>query len=384
MKNKTFEKQIREIKDLPLNNETKDLLVNRENEMKELQTIVDFYESQIIGVCGERGIGKTTLFNLIKFKGKDKCIIRITDREDKISIILNIIYGIYSYARKRGLRDIEQEALRLYETINTRIGVKKQLGVSTSLVILTYSKEKMRNKVQLKNITMELKKIINKLALRTKLVVILDEIDKVRKEELLLIIDALKDTFSYNKITLIVSLPYEIYEEYLLSKEGNMETYNLENVFSYMMTLPRLSDDEIEELILKRINKEFITEDALSLIVYYSDGNPRRAVSVLKEAGMLAVTMGKKEINESSVKLVIKKYINVYSKKLGLSETEWKILKQINEGKRSEVVKKLAKKLRRSKQFIYKYIDKLVNKGMIEEGDIIKLTRRAVLMRELL
>ena len=356
-----LKKALKAIKDTPLNHAERELFVDREQEVVALQTAVSIYSGEVIGLCGERGIGKTTLLNMVSFSGKEKIIVNVIDRETKVGIISDIIYAVYAYGKKKRDKEVEKRAFRAFEILTKSISKKAELGLS---YLLTAKIEMEKKDILIKGSAL-LKEIIE---LLPNVVFVLDEIDKEKKEELILIIDAIKDAFRGNEATLVVTLPYTIYEEYLLSKETEKETFNLENVFSEVLLLHPLSPDAIRELIARRFDTTLIDEDALELIVEYARGNPRRAISTLKESGLYAVLKGNKRITYKDVEGVVRKYIKVYISSV-LDEKGIKALRFVEEGKRAEVVKKLRNGLQTTLSSSYRYLTDLEKAGFLKVKD---------------
>lgn len=355
MQKVSLKEAVKRLRDQPLTAAAEELFVNRKEEMLVMVQNVDYFSGNIIGVAGERGIGKTTLFNLVRFPGKEKIIINIVDRESKAGVISNIIDGIIEYAGRKGFVGIEGKGKEL---------IKKVLALTTFSLAVGSASISMRKKEMktLRSLVKELGDIVEEIAAKVEVVIILDEIDKERKEELLLVVDSIKDAFKENKATLIVALPYEIYEMYMEGVVSAKETYNLDNVFDQIMLIPPLTDEDIKEVILRRVSPSLVEEKALNLMALYSMGNPRRAVRLVKEAGMVAASEGK--IKEKHVRVVCKKYLQYLYKSLGLSESDIKIIKLIEKGKD---IKYIAKYLSVSLPTAYRKAQNLSEKGLVGE-----------------
>ncbi len=367
-----LKEHVKALEDRPLQEGEEALFVDRREELRKMAELAEYFEGKIIGVGGSRGIGKSTLFNMAKFPGRNKLIIRVIDRESKLSVVANITAEILRYGERKGYGEVVAKAASLLERVR---GLEKE-SVGISYVLhLSYEKERAALTFDLLR---EFKELLHLLERRGKLVIILDEIDKERAEEILLILDALKDAFLSNSITLFVALPAAFHDEYIASKVSGEETHNLENVLAYMFALPPLSDDEIVALLEKRFPLELVEEKALALITLFAEGNPRRAITTLKEAGMLA----SERVREEDVKAVLHRYLKTWMRKQGIGERELAVLKVLEEGSVAEVTKKAAKKLRKARSTIYKYIERLAEKGLLRvKGKDVVLTRRGQLLR---
>ena len=364
---KPWEKYLIELKDRPLDASTSQLLVNRNEELVEIPRLVRYYEGGIIGIAGERGIGKTTLFNLLRFPGKEKLIINVVDRESPSSILLDILSELKEYAGKKGLNYIA-------DTL-------KELIASLTITLNPHISVKVREKGKsFREVVKSLESLLSEMAEESPLVVILDEIDKEKKEDILRIIDAIKSAFKNNDVTLLVALPYTIYEEFSEAKATAKETYNLENVFDTIFPINPLADSHIKELLLKRIPKKYIEEEALNLIVLYARGNPRRAITTLKEVGF--ISRGDK-IRRKDVEAVIRFYIKQLSK--ALDERELKALLLVEGGeKRSVVVRKWMKNLNLSKPTAYRLWERLRKLSLLKGEKTAFLSPEARLIKHFL
>ncbi len=374
---KALEERVKAIPLRPLTLKDRELFFNREGELRELQDAVKFYEGSVIGLAGERGSGKTSLINMAAFQGKEKVTVNVVDRESRMAIILNLIEGIAEEAKRKGWGEVERKALLAVERLTTsyqiRGGVKAVVEASVS---------RKREVKTLQEAVRLLQEVVEALAKR-RAVVVVDEIDKEKKEEVLLILDTLKYPFLHNATTLVVTLPAEIYRDYLLSKGNAGEAYNLENVITHMVVLEPLSQDVVEKMIYHYMGR-WIERGAVELLVRYGRGNPRRVLSTLKEAGIVALRMGKEKVGREDVAAVVRRYLKAFLSGLRLSVREREVLENLKGGRTAEVVEELEKKVKMGRESVYKYLQRLQDKGLltIEQGQVF-LEDWVALAREL-
>ena len=345
---------VREIADRPLTADQRGLFVDRNEELLSLSQLPEYFEGGIIGVAGERGIGKTTLFNMVRFPGREKVVINVVNRENKLTILGDIIEGLKEYAEKRRIKEMTEQLGSLLSKV--QLSAKFLL----SPVGMEVKLERGKGLPSVRELIRELNHVLERLGEKTPIVVILDEIDKEKKEELLLVMDAIKDGFKSNPTTLVVALPYSIYEEFNKATLEASDTYNLDNVFDHIMLIHPLSDSDIESIIHSRMPSH-IAKEAVDAIVQYARGNPRRAVRLLKEAGITALRMGAKEIKRDHVLLSLKRQLKPLVEALGR-----RALRVLKAMETSSSVREAAKKVRVSLPTLYKDLRALERYGLME------------------
>ena len=373
-----MKKYIKAITDHPITPETKQHFLDRETEILELSKIIDIYEGLVIGVTGERGIGKTSIFNILEIPNQEKIIIHILNRDSKMGVLFDIVVGLTTFAENRG----DKKSAKIGEKIIDIITKSEDVKTIGFNYFIEFSDSKTHKQMfKFGRITNELKKLIDSICEKTAIVVILDEIDKESKKDILLIIDAIKYAFLHPKATLVVSLPASIYEEYISSKHSASETYNLENIFAHITYIHPMTDSIIAQIINMLFPLRYIEEKAKQLIIFYANGNPRKAKLTLKESGLNAILTGSKKIRAEHVKYVIKKYMKNMIYEMG--KKDWVVLTNILPGKKADNVKKISKIMKTTPQSIYKYLDKLEGKGyVIYRNGNIELSRLGILLKE--
>ena len=356
---------ISNLRDLPITFDNRDLFVDRKKILNELNICIELYKGSIIGVTGERGIGKTSIFNYFTPE-YPKLKINIKNRETKLGVLKDITYAFILFTQDNGMHNASKKLKQILNNIDIREKESLSAGIST-IISLNLLKEKEK-RLDITNIIDELKSVLEYIVKRTNLVVILDEIDKEEKSELLLILDAIKDCFLDNEITLFVALPGSFSSEYRLSREDSISTYNLENVLKKIIEINILNDTDLFKLVNLRTNNDlhkFIDKAGLDLLTFYANGNPRKFILGLKESGFNAVVKNHSKIIIEDVKNTITPYLKDYLISLKLTETEKNILNNIKDAKLSDLIKILESK-GYSRQLAHKYIKRLNEKKIIE------------------
>jgi predicted KAP-like P-loop ATPase len=198
--------------------------------------------------------------------------------------------------------------------------------------------------------------------------IIVDELDKEKKEEVLNILDSLKSVLFKENIITIVSLPFSIYREYSNDRMRWNESGNLENIFKDMVFLEPLTAEDIKKMILKRIKEypDYFEMDALDEIAAFSDGNPRDALWIAQQVALFNTDKNKitKELVKKGIRRIISQNLN---NSLSFTDIQKTILKELAKEPvdRTTLVKRLEKKVKR--QTVYTYINRMKDEGIILE-----------------
>lgn len=335
------------IEDAPLTMKNKVFFVNRERELGILNNLARFSPGGIFGVASETGMGKTTLFNLFGTAGNKnkKFIISITEKDSKKNIVADLIYKFASLLeRENKLHDLASSAKRfIIEEINSETSV----SVGGNFVVsgtLTRGKSKAQ-RFNIYSLKERLKELLsNVLDLYERCVIVIDEIDKEKKEDVVVILDSLKDVLNVEGLVVIFALPFVIYREYIKDRLHKGEFGNLENILKEMVFLEPMTQSQIEEIIWKRIKgfEELVEEEAVKTAARFSDGNPREALWALNRA-----IFRQKVSSSSTVKITktmildgIKDFSEEALAEAKLSEQQLKAVKSLKdyEGRRNEII----------------------------------------------
>lgn len=372
MKEAIIKTLLNELFDRPLDSSCKTLLVNRDNELKKLHNLISYQPLGIYGLCGETGVGKTTVLRLLEDKFKVFFVV-ISEKESKEVIIGDLLYKLAMLSKNLDKVKITKKAESILDwVINEKtetIGLQGGIGyILTGEVSKSSSKARRFNLYQayeiLKDLLWTLKSEFGKIVL------IIDELDKEKKEDVLQILDSLKQSLLQEDLISIITLPFSIYREYAHDRMRWNETGNLENIFKDMVLIEPLTPKDIQTMILKRLEKhpEVLTRDTYTEIVRFSDGNPRDALWITQQLILDNTKLDRidKVAASSSIRKIAKEYVN---RGKSLTKIQWKILREIadNPGDRATIAKSLSKEVKT--QTTYTYITRLINDGFLVEID---------------
>ncbi|WGS65904.1 ATP-binding protein [Marinitoga aeolica] len=368
-------KIIEKIADKPLNSKNKNLLVNREKEFEKINLIISYQPYGIYGICGETGIGKTTVINNI-YTDYYSIKISLTQRENQDTILYDILYNIALKTEEdikisREIKDWILEEVSYIKGFSMGMNFVGNANLATQnqkIPRFNYFKAKE----YLNNLTDELVKKYKKVIL------IIDELDKESKKEVLLVLDNLKLELQKDGIIVMVSLPYSIYREYKYDRMHKNESGNLENVIKDIIYLREFTNSEIKEIIIKRIKDDiqFFDEKVIDLIVDYSDGNPRDAFWIMQKIIFEALSKKINRIEFTFAKNTIKDIVNEYLNEVSLTEKQKLLINEkLYPGIREEIVKNAIDKFKLARSTAYSIFDRLYELGIIiEQNGIYRLS----------
>jgi len=379
MDNSIIKKLIKNLFDKPLENNNKSLFVNRENEFQMLDRILNFQPQGVYGLCGETGNGKTSFLNTTLDYEIKSYFLAITEKENKEIIIADLLFKLCTYISKQEkgkLKSLAEET-RKWIIEETHVSRSFQVGFNA---VAAGGVAKGSSNVQRFSLFEAKERLFEILTLvrdkHDKVLLIIDELDKEKKDEVLLILDSLKQILFQDDLITVVSLPFSIYREYAKDVMRWNETGNLENIFRDMFFLNPLNEDEIREMLLKRMaeNNTLLSNEIFHEIYRYSDGNPRDALSITQE---IILDNRRKGFTRENVLSTIKaKVKRLISSTTEFTDIQKKILRSIadNPGKRSDIVNQLDFL---KNQTVYTYINRFLNNGVLKETDgIIRLSGR--------
>lgn len=269
--------------DAPLDNRKHDFFVNREEQLKILKNTVEYNKSGLFGVCGETGVGKTSVLNMIFPEGAKKVMLALSEKDSKELIIGDILYKLSIELSKFEDKKVEKSAKEAQEWLLSEITFSKGYELGGNAVIhgnvnSQSSKSERLNVYSLnRKLDLLLEQSLNSFG---KILLVIDELDKEQKEDTMKILDSIKRTFLKDNLIVVLTLPFSIYREYKKDRMKWNESGNLENILKDVVFLEEFDDFQIKEILLKRMRDfiDFIEPEILDMIVLFADGNPRDAL----------------------------------------------------------------------------------------------------------
>jgi len=398
MKNTTNlgEKIVGMFNDVPLSEKEKELFVNRGKEANKLINIGRFLQQSIYGISGETGCGKTTLFNMLKFsKDIQVFIITITEKESKEIIIADILYNLcVLIIDEKKFKNVHSLASKVLKFLQEEEIKSKERGLKLGKIIEGESKwaKTSKERFSVSAIKNYLKEIIAAITKVNRVVLCIDEIDKERKEDVIVILDSIKNILKVEKLSCLIALPPAMYVEYLESRDKLFSEANLENILKDILPINKMSDSEIDEILNRRIKSfpQVLLDEVKNIVIKFADGNPREALLLCQNAMLSKKIYNnyKREdfilrINE--IKEEMEKFLIARINSLNLTQREKELLEAIYKKDailKSDLINSKITKIPTST--IQTIIKKFLANKVIEEikPDVYKLNRKIQLFYE--
>ena len=362
---------INQLYDKPLGYEQRQFFIDRDNELKKLQEIIDFQPQGVYGVCGETGVGKTSFLKQFMSDKIKSYFIPISEKDNKEMIISDLIFKLATLASAEKDKTLKEKGTTLKkwvisetETSNNFSGGLNAIGSAS--ISHSKSEHKRFNIFEAKE---RLDVLLNAMLKKhSKVLLIIDELDKEKKDEVMLILDSLKQVISQDNMITVISLPFSIYREYSKDIMRWNEWGNLENIFRNMFFLNPLTEQNVREMILKRMAQSptALPNEAYYEIFRYSNGNPRDALSITQE---ILLDNRRKEITKEAVTKTIKKRVlHLVEFSASFTPLQEKLLKLIAEKplEKSAIIKK-AEDNHIKKTTAYTFIKRFLDNGFVKE-----------------
>ena len=359
--------------DRPLTADNKGLVVNRKDEIRQLNLLAEIQPGGIYGLCGETGIGKTTVLDLVGGDSISKVKIVLSEKDSKEAIISDLLYKL-STQLEHEKKELGKRAQQARKWLLTEITRTSSFSAGGSAIVSagaskTVSSHSRFNIYEAKDIFKELLQI--HVADKGKSLLVIDELDKEKKEDVMAIVDSLKGELNLNGLIVLFTLPFIIYREYAIDRMKWNESGNLENIFKDVIYLSELPDKEIQEMLLKRLASypDLFDAEAYSRLVFFSDGNPRDALWIATQT--ILDNIGTNRINGKQAEKSIRKIVGEYYRFGRLpTDNQRDILKIVaaNPGKRNEVIESLRKGgIKRTTAYVT--LDRLFKDGFLIERE---------------
>ena len=317
--------------DKPLGQEDLRYLVNRNEEISYLNSIALHQPFGIVGVAGETGIGKTTVLNFVNPSGVFTSRINISLRDSMESILYDLLHSLaFVLENVDGVSDF---AKQVRKWISDEVATIKGFSLGMSIGVNANLKHEKAIKPRF-NFFKAREKLGELIRLtvkeKGKFLLVIDELDKERKEDVLRVIDSIKNHIIAENFVVILSLPFSIYREYAADRLRWNESGNLENIFKDIVFIEPLKTLEIKELIIKRLGNhiELVDNEALETVAEFSDGNPRDGLWILTKTvydNIQKTKLSKKDLI-NTINKTVSEYIGLT---LSLTENQRKAIRTL-------------------------------------------------------
>ncbi len=370
---------INNLYDKPIDSAQNLLFVNRRDEIGKIGDILAFQPQGIYGICGETGVGKTSLMRQFTQGDMKSYFIPVSEKDGKESIVADLIFKISTLVSKDPEPVLREEAEKIRKWIITETQTSNTFsgGFSAFVSAGASHSSSQSNSFNLFEAKEKLQDILSAILKRHgKLLLVVDELDKEKKEEVLLIVDSLKEILFQDNLITMVSLPFSIYREYARDLMRWNEVGNLENIFRGMIFVNPFSEDGIRELIMKRLSKfpAIIPNDVYPEIYRFSDGNPRDALSITQE--IFLDNRDGEITRENAVRTMKNKVLKLVEFSKSFTDMQRELLRLIAQKPtdRSSIVRRAANI---KKQTVYTFINRYLQEGvLIEKNGLISITGR--------
>ena len=363
--------------DRPLRESESEYLVNRSKEINYLNSIALHQPFGIVGVSGETGIGKTTVLNFVNPEGVFTIRVNISLRDSMESILYDLLHSLaFALERVEGVSGFAKEVRKwITDEVATIKGFS--LGVSFGVNAGLTHEKSIRPRFNFFKAREKLGELIKQTVQRKgKFLLIIDELDKEKKEDVLRVIDSIKNFIITENFVVILSLPFSIYREYAADRLRWNESGNLENIFKDIVFVEPLKKSEIKELIVKRLGHriELVEDGVLDIVAEFSDGNPRDGLWILTKA--IYDNIQKERLGKENLINTINKTIIEYTGlTLNLTENQRKAIRILRGSVYSK--EKMIETLQKEgfkRTTAYSVVDQLLQKRILligKEGYII-------------
>jgi predicted KAP-like P-loop ATPase len=268
--------------DAPIQGHKEDLLNRRPYSEFIAQSILNYKdkESLVVGLYGDWGSGKTSILNMIV---ENIVASTSTEEEEKRPVVIRFnpwnfsnqnqitfqFFQAIAIALNRKDRGKEAqkvgEKLKLYSKLFSPFSLIPTLGPIVKVVSELFEKVgegalKFADyrEANLEESKSELNELLD--ALSRKIIVIVDDVDRLANEEIRLIFQLVKSIGDFKNTVYLLSFDKRIVSNALSKvQEGNGDDY-LEKIVHVPFTIPSISSDERDFVVTKIINEIFASE----------------------------------------------------------------------------------------------------------------------------
>lgn len=260
------------INDTPINNPEEDCL-NIQNFAKNLATNIENYfndhtrnESLTIGISGEWGSGKTSLLNLMEksLTKEDIKIIKFnpwvySSHSQLIEYFFDEIISSFNHPEDNTLKN---NLKKYYFKLNKHDLVKNFAIMCISRISNTIGKfsEKILKEDSNEITLLKLKEEISKELNNRKIIIIIDDIDRLSHEEINEMFKLINNVADFNNLIYLIAFDKQIVSNALNKNYGDGEKY-LEKIMTIPLDIPLITKEEMKKILMENLKNISETHD---------------------------------------------------------------------------------------------------------------------------
>lgn len=250
-------------------------LLKRENFVSRIAEGILNYndiENFVVGLEGEWGTGKTSILNLLEEKLKGNIEIFKFSPWNFVSRkqIISDFFEQFSYFMGLSCRQDAAEVSQQLQMMSKFLKPFGLIPVAGDLIkILSEGMEVMGNSLNPEKVDIEKMKEKINISLEKenkKIVVIIDDIDRLSDTEIIEIFQLIKGAGKFNNVIYILAYDYELVVNALNSISQKRGNEYLEKIVQIQIEMPFISKDDLIEIFFDRINDIFEIENKNKII----------------------------------------------------------------------------------------------------------------------
>lgn len=325
------ERLLKRLVDKPLSRNETEFFVDRGEELSALQKILKYYAFGIFGLCGRTGSGKTTLLNMLTEETQKIVRISIIYRDNSDAILYNLLYSLAEHFIKDDSKEIQKISQNVKEWLFEEVSIVRGFSLGLSMMASADLKSSKAHAPRfnvfkahdyLQKMLDAAKKHYGKVSL------LIDELDKEKKEDVIKILDSLKLELQQEDVLTIVTLPQSIYKEYIHDRLRMNGFGNLENIIKDVVFIRDLENHHGKEMLIKRFSESldwFEDLSILDMLADFSDGNPRDAIWIAQKVVLENISKNQLTVKDAiqSIQKISKELI----RNISLTDLQTKALK---------------------------------------------------------